>query len=140
MLADERVLFYKALKKELQLEQVISENCFGCIVNHPSQRQHDLCLMSEYGEQVFRCYEQALSQVSRPKLMETLIDLVQQSDTIDFMHVFKELFIQKDPLEQIKYDSEMQLEFVSFLLDENKVISGTDRNKIYSICHGHDYK
>ena len=134
-----RLFFYKALKEVFPINAVVKEKCFGCSVNHPSQDQHDLCLMSGYGMQVFNTYQEALLRVPRAKLMETLVDVVKHSNT-DFVDVFTLLFTEYDPLERIKHDGEMQLEFVCFLLDKELPYhsSGIDRTKIYAICAEYD--
>ena len=139
--SDTRLFFYKALKEVLPLNEVVREKCFGCTVNHPSQNKHDLCLMSGYGMQLYNCYKEALLRVSRAKLMETLVDQVKHSNT-EFVDVFELLFTNYDPLERIKHDGEMQLEFICFLLDKELPyhISGIDRAKLYAVCAEYDKK
>ncbi len=129
-----RFFFFQALKNVFPLHQTVKDTCYGCIINHPSQRQH-LCLMNEYGTQLHECYQKALERVPRTKLMEELTSLVVQSDT-SFVEVFNQLFKESDPLERIKYDAEMQLEFICYLLDKEIPSSGgTDREKISSVCY-----
>ena len=129
-------LFYKAIEKVFKLDKVIGENCFGCQVNHPSQGQHDLCTMASYGEQLFRCYEEALNNISRPELMDTLLEIVAGGQP--FQNVFRTLFIEKDPLEQLKYDKGMQLEFLCFYLQMERPKNMSDRDAIADICHAKD--
>jgi len=124
--------FFKAIKKVWNLDKIVKARCYGCQVHHPSQRRHDLCL-SGYGEIVFRCYEEALNKVSRSELMQALVD--EESD--NFIDLFKNLFIDKDPLEQIKYDKEMQLEFICFVLDMKK--PSYKNYTISSVCFDYDY-
>ncbi len=135
-----RFFFFQALKHVFPIDQAINNNCFGCSVHHPSQRQHDLCLMAGYGEQLRVCYQEALDMVPRTKLMNELISLIVQSDT-NFADVFRQLFNESDPLERIKHDGEMQLEFICYLLHtEIPASGGSDRQKISSICFDHDNK
>ena len=132
-----RFFFFQALKNVFPLRQTVTDNCFGCIANHPSQRQHELCLMTEYGVQLLQCYQEALERVPRTKLMEELTGLVVQSDT-NFVEVFNQLFKESDPLERIKYDAEMQLEFICYFLDkEIPSNGGSDRQKISNVCYDH---
>ena len=130
-------MFFEALKEVLPLRQIIEEKCFGCSVHHPSQRQHDLCLMSGYGAQVLCCYKEALERVPRLQLMEALVRIVEKSNT-DFIDVFNKLFIKRDPLERIKHDTDLQLEFICFLLDKKKPLSGHNKERICSICYDFD--
>ncbi len=111
-----QLLFFESVKKVLNLREIVQENCFGCMVNHPSQVQHDLCLMSGYGEQLYQCYQEALNRISRPALMKILIQMIEDSDTVTLSELINELFIQKDPLGQIQNDIEMQYKFICFLL------------------------
>ena len=134
-MACQHELFYKAVDKVLKLDKVIGENCFGCQVNHPSQCQHDLCTMASDGERVFRCYEQALNNISRKELMETLLEIIAEQTEYTILNVFRTLFIEKDPLEQLKYDTEMQLEFLCFHLKMQRPRDMSDRVAIYYICH-----
>ena len=40
----------KALRDALM--KVVHEECYGCQVDHPSQKQHDVCLFMTFDEQV----------------------------------------------------------------------------------------
>ncbi len=96
--------------------------------------------MAGYGEQLRACYQEALDMVPRTKLMNELTSLIVQSDT-NFADVFSQLFKESDPLERIKHDGEMQLEFICYLLHtEIPIGGGSDRQKISSICFDHDNK
>lgn len=133
-----RSLFYQAVKEVFPLDAVVKTNCFGCSVNHPSQDQHDLCLMSGVGMQIFRCYKEALVRIPGRKLMETLVEVVDKSE-MKFVDAFDFLFSESDPLEKLKHDGEMQLEFVCFLLEKDIPYDvRSSEGKIYSICSEHD--
>ena len=45
------------------INQLVLENCNGCIIDHPSQRQHP-CLMMESDERLSLYFDDALSKVS----------------------------------------------------------------------------
>ena len=133
------IFFYQALKEVLSLKQVIRENCSGC-KSVLTAKQHDLCMMTGYGLQLYHCVEEALNHVSRKRLMSVMLDLVKQSDS-NFESVFNELFLDNDPLEQIKYDTEKQLEFVCYLLDKPVPVEHTtNRNRMNMICCVYDYE
>ena len=133
------VFFYQALKEVLSLKSVIRENCSGC-KSLMVAKQHDLCMMTGYGLQLYQCVQEALNRVSRKRLMTVMLDLVKQSDT-DFESVFSELFLENDPLEQIKYDTEKQLEFVCYLLDKPVPVERyTIRNRMNAICNVYDFE
>ena len=96
--------------------------------------------MTRYGLHLYHCVEEALNHVSRKRLMSVMLDLVKQSDS-NFESVFNELFLDNDPLEQIKYDTEKQLKFVCYLLDKPVPVEHTtNRNRMNMICCVYDYE
>ena len=61
----------EALVGEVQTNAQLS--CYGCQVDHPSQRQHDACLMMSFAERVDRYFPEAyLFWVMRQKHDDTL--------------------------------------------------------------------
>ncbi len=57
-----KMLFAKHILKELP--EIVKEKCFGCQVDHPSQLQHDVCLMMTKAEKIEVCFDTALEQVN----------------------------------------------------------------------------
>ena len=55
------------------INQLVVENCNGCIIDHPSQRQHP-CLMMESDERLFLYFDEALSKVSEACIMERFMN------------------------------------------------------------------
>ena len=43
--------------------QVVFQKCYGCQVDHPSQIQHDVCIMMDIDEQIHYCLADALPYV-----------------------------------------------------------------------------
>ena len=58
------------------MESLICELCYGCQVDHPSQRQHDLCLMASDKERLTATFWTAWSRMNIEQIHESLGDLV----------------------------------------------------------------
>ena len=52
------------------LGEAIKELCYGCSVDHPSQKEHDVCVMMEMEERVYHCYRKCLELVNEDYIME----------------------------------------------------------------------
>ena len=65
----------KSYAKEIAsaISQLVVENCNGCIIDHPSQTQHE-CLMMERDEQLCMYFDDALSKISEAKVMEAFTE------------------------------------------------------------------
>ena len=76
-LALERMNLYVQLVRayavhiEAVLNESIKELCYGCMVDHPSQTQHDVCLMMSEEERLYHCLEKCLEYVSEEDIMKT---------------------------------------------------------------------
>ena len=55
------------------INQLVADNCNGCIIDHPSQRQHS-CLMMESDERLSLYFDDALSKVSEASVMENFMN------------------------------------------------------------------
>ena len=55
------------------INQLVVENCNGCIIDHPSQRLHT-CLMMESDERLSLYFDDALSKVSEASVMEKFMN------------------------------------------------------------------
>ena len=60
------LLYIKHLLKILP--QVIKDKCYGCQVDHPSQRHHDVCLMMTTEEKIEVCLETALTRLDHHEI------------------------------------------------------------------------
>ena len=62
---------YNAYVKVLRepLWEVIRNECYGCQIDHPSQKQHEVCLFMTYDEQVDCFLEEALKRVDENRLL-----------------------------------------------------------------------
>ena len=72
------------------INQLVVENCNGCIIDHPSQRQHP-CLMMESDERLSLYFDDALSKVSEASVME------------NFMNSLNDIKPRVNGLELLKY-------------------------------------
>ena len=55
------------------INQLVVENRNGCIIDHPSQRQHP-CLMMESDERLSMYFDDALSKISEARIMENFMN------------------------------------------------------------------
>jgi len=51
------------------LSALAIENCNGCLIDHPSQREHP-CIMMEKDEQLYTYFDRAVERASENKIME----------------------------------------------------------------------
>ena len=51
-----------------RINLLIPEHCNGCIVNHPSQSQHNVCLLMSWDEQVEWFFDDAYESVDLESL------------------------------------------------------------------------
>ena len=52
------------------IPDVAKELCYGCQVNHPSQVQHDVCLMMDDEERIDYCLEMAMTLLNESKVLK----------------------------------------------------------------------
>ena len=45
------------------MPDIIKKTCNGCRINHPSQIEHDVCLMMTREEMVEHCFDEALCKI-----------------------------------------------------------------------------
>ena len=55
------------------ISMTVLENCEGCLVDHPSQRQHD-CLMMEDDQKMWLYFDSALKKLPEAKVVETFMN------------------------------------------------------------------
>ena len=73
-----KVIYTNALTDAIKV--LITEKCHGCQIDHPSQLQHDVCLMMDVDEQVRTCMPEAmdkLDQLQVTRLWELSIGLIE---------------------------------------------------------------
>ena len=49
------------------IRDIAERKCHGCQIDHPSQRQHDVCLMMTVEERVELCFDEALDLLLNQK-------------------------------------------------------------------------
>ena len=72
------------------ITSMVLKNCNGCLIDHPSQRQHD-CLMMEADERLWLYFQAALESVSEAEVVEK------------FMNSLKDIKPKVNGLELLKY-------------------------------------
>ena len=63
------------MQKNLEeiINQLVVENCNGCIIDYPSQRQHP-CLMMESDVRLSMYFDDALLKISEASVMESFMN------------------------------------------------------------------
>ena len=87
---EERLIKCYAEEIASAINQLVVENCNGCIIDHPSQRQHP-CLMMESDERLSMYFDDALLKISEAKVME------------NFMNSLSDIKPRVNGLELLKY-------------------------------------
>ena len=72
-LIQEKLLKCYAEEIACAISVLVVENCNGCIIDHPSQRQHP-CLMMENEERLLIYFDIACSRVSEASVMEKFMN------------------------------------------------------------------
>ena len=72
-LIEEKLLKCYAEEVSAIISMMVLENCEGCRVDHPSQRQHD-CLMMEDDQKMWPYFDSALEKVLEAKVVETFMN------------------------------------------------------------------
>ena len=71
---------YKVCAKTVDnlLYYVVQEECHGCQIDHPNQKQHDLCLFMTYEQQVDCFLEDILKRLDDVEIIEDWIKAVER--------------------------------------------------------------
>ena len=56
------------------IPDIVFETCYGCQVDHPSQRNHDVCIMMEKQERIEAIFEKALGRVNELEIFEEYLN------------------------------------------------------------------
>ena len=113
-------IFFEALRQVLPLPLIIREHCLGCTYGYLSQTEHDFCLNTGYGMQIYYCLQEALERMDIQQLHNAV---KKEIPTKDYTHLLK----------TIQSDKNMQLKFCQFLLNVNN-----EYNDILSLCYDYD--
>ena len=70
---EERLIKFYAEEIASVINQLVVENCNGCIIDYLSQRQHP-CLMMESDERLSMYFDDALTKISRARVMEDIMN------------------------------------------------------------------
>ena len=70
---EERLIKCYAEEIASVINQLVVENCNGCIIDHPSQREHP-CLMMESDERLSMYFDDALLKISEARVMESFMN------------------------------------------------------------------
>ena len=91
--------------KELDVcvAQAVTKLCHGCIVDHPSQHQHDVCLMMGREQQVDWVFEEALSMVDEDRIQSFLESLWGKSSHLKDPDTLKFILLHRECREIMKY-------------------------------------
>ena len=63
-----------AYKMEYILDDVAKKSCYGCEVDHPSQLQHDVCVMMDLYERVGYCLDRCVVEIDENEVMSNFTD------------------------------------------------------------------
>lgn len=70
------------------LPAVVEAACYGCSVDHPSQKHHDVCMMMDYEEQLHFCWSALLASLDHSAVASTWVkELKEKSLSILMCHL-----------------------------------------------------
>ena len=79
ILKHELLVCYAEELRCMIFEQIVKELCYGCSVDHPSQIQHDVCLMMDTKRQIRLCLDIGLQRLNHEKVIAKWIKRAQHS-------------------------------------------------------------
>ena len=85
------------------LPDVVKEKCYGCQVDHPSPKQHNVCLMMTNDEKVEVCLDTALARVNAFDIYE------------EFLALFPEVLQEAETTSLVTYVKSMKTSLLCFL-------------------------
>ena len=56
----------------LLIDDAVYKLCSGCMVNHPSQHQHDVCLMMDKYQQLNYVFDELISMIDESRIQSIL--------------------------------------------------------------------
>ena len=101
-----------------KIKSLLAEKCYGCQVSHPSQLQHDVCLMMSTEEQISLTYDEAVDRMNtEEKSMYWWDEFIRAMQPyIKESHYTTELWRDRIMNDKIKWASEVK-KLVQTLLD-----------------------
>ena len=126
------------------LTSAISKECFGCRHNKCSQRDHDMCLMTPYEDQLRACLPAAINRASRTEITEEFTKLVREdyanncdSEDPDKRYGVLDVldFLEFDGLSKVQYYQCCLKELLQMLLEQEKkrLADATAANKLMDL-------
>ena len=76
------------------IPDVATELCYGCQVDHPSQIQHDVCLMMDEEERIEYCLEKARTLLNESKILR-LFQRLFSFDKYDLDYIYDKDWISQ---------------------------------------------
>ena len=64
---DNALAFSYAVHLRPLISKLVTERCHGCRIGHPSQIQHDVCVMMDEEEKIRYCMSEAILQADEKK-------------------------------------------------------------------------
>lgn len=74
---EEKLLQCHTSELASMIHVMVEKNCNGCLIHHPSQRQHD-CLMMENEEQMLLYFDDALENVSEHDVLRCFMKSLEE--------------------------------------------------------------
>ena len=68
---DSDLAYSYAIHLKPLISRTATKLCYGCQVNHPSQIQHDVCIMLDEDDKILHCLKDALLQMDERKVMKS---------------------------------------------------------------------
>lgn len=66
---DNGLAFSYAVHLRPLISKLVTERCHGCRIDHPSQIQHDVCVMMDEEEKIRYCMSEAILQADEKKII-----------------------------------------------------------------------
>ena len=76
IMIEEKLLKCYAEETASRVMVLVMEYCNGCLIDHPSQRQHD-CLMIEVDERMCLYFDEAVNSVSEATIVQNFMNSLQ---------------------------------------------------------------
>ena len=89
IMIEEKLLKCYAEETASRVMVLVTEYCNGCLIDHPSQRQHD-CLMMEVDERMCLYFDEAMNSVSEATIVQNFMNSLQDmKPTVNGLELLK---------------------------------------------------
>lgn len=79
-----------------KLPDVVVTKCNGCIIDHPSQVQHDVCILMTEQERLDTCWPDLIAEIDHESVItEWLLNLPEDTDYEEIADFFNEDYLLK---------------------------------------------